>query len=123
MLLSRQPIPRIISVRTDLEIHPDSGEIWFLISLVYSNGFFSNHAASTGMTNSSENRTQLGKLLDDVAITPQGDLDGPAPWLKVRAKDIYLAAVDAHEKHQKGESGQEFPKGGFPGPWIKFRSG
>ena len=122
-LLSRQPVPRIVSVRTDLEVHPDSREIWFLISLVYSNGFFSNHASSTGLSDNAENRRQLNEWLSCVNITPEGNLDGPQPWLKVKAEDIYARAVAAHTKHQKGEGNPEFPQGGFPGPWIRFRSG
>ncbi len=121
MLLSRDPVPKIVSVRTDLEVHPVSKEIWFLISLVYNNGFFSQHAISTRLSDNSENMTKLLKQISAVKITDNGDLDGPQAWLKARAQDIYPGAVHANFKSNEDENKQEFPKGGFPGPWVQFR--
>ena len=122
MLLSRQPVPKIVSVRTDLEVHPDSEEIWFLISLVYDNGFFSHHASPTGVKNSDDAWAQMRQLINEAKITPEGDLDGPVSWLRAKAQDIYPRAVETYARFLKGENKQDFPKEGFPGPWIKFRN-
>ncbi|MCY4427055.1 MAG: hypothetical protein OXC05_08505 [Halieaceae bacterium] len=104
-----------------METHPETKEIWFLISLVYNNGFFSNHASPTGIIHSDESWKKVYADIDSAEITSEGDLTGDLPGLRAKSDEIYEAAVEAHEKHQRGEDKQEFPKGGFPGPWVKFR--
>lgn len=121
-LRSRNPTPRIVSFRTGLEANPESGEIWHLVSLVFSNGFFSQHAGSTGLSDTEENWEDLREILRSVRITEEGDLDSEAPWMKAKAQEIYdLAVHDLYTPNAEREE-RSFPKGGFPGPWIKFRN-
>lgn len=120
-LKSRNPTPKIVPVRTELEANPESGELWFLISLVFSNGFFSQHAGSTELSDTKENWEVLRDIIKSVCITEEGNLDSEAPWMKAKAQDIYELAVGDLDTPNADLEKRTFPRLGFPGPWIHFR--
>ena len=122
-LLKKCPTVRMISLRTAVEPARDSAELLCLLSIVYSNGFCVNHCRSTGLSDTETNRSSLERLLAEVYITPDGDLDGPLEWFRIKASDAYWSDVVGNEKRRKGEEVQDFPvpDGGFPGPWKQFR--
>ena len=119
-LRSRQPLPKIVSVRVALLINEESDELWFAFSLLYSNGFLSKHACSSLVKNSASGWETLHGLISETLVTPDGDLDGPV--MNGKAEDIYLWALDRLERYEKGEQPPEFPRGGFLGPWVQFRT-
>ena len=93
-----------------------------MVSLVFSNGFFSQHAGSTGLSDTEENWDDLREIIKSVMITEEGDLDSEAPWMKAKAQEIYELAVRHLDTPSVDREERTFPTGSFPGPWIKFRN-
>lgn len=121
-VLKQHSTVRIVSIRTGVGIASDSTELLCLFSIVYSNGFYASHCYSSGLPDTDKNQAYLQNLLDRTYLTPSGNLEGPEPWLCVKASDAYYNSVTWEEKRQKNEAVQDFPvpDGGFPGPWMRF---
>ena len=120
-LRRRQPVPKIISLKTQLVPHHETNEIWAGFSIVYDNGFLTQPMFPTGRQASDQAFDDLKSLLEQVRITEDGDLTGPEPWLCMSGRRLYPAAIDQLERHARGDEPPKYlPKDDLSGPWIKI---
>lgn len=118
---TRHPAPKIVSLRTEPVVHEETDELWATVSVVYDNGFRLQSARPTGWQRSEQAFGELRRLLSQMYVAANGDVIGPEPWLCMSGRGSYLAAIDDLEGKARGEGPpMDFPKQGFPGPWVKF---
>ncbi len=117
-LLSRHPIPKIISVRTEISKDEETERTWCLISIVYDNGFYFH--SPVPFDKKSLSLKESYDLFHKVEITPQGDLLWPNGY-HAKAQDLYIHAVEYVDNPLTSQNA-DVPKFGFSGPWVQFRA-
>ncbi len=115
-LLSRRPIPKVVSVRAEIDRDNEAERTWYLLSVVFDNGFCSH--CPVLFDDSGLSLKESCDMFRKVKITPQGDLLWPDGSIK--ARNLYLSAVE-HVDNPLTSKNADVPKGGFPGPAIRFR--
>ena len=113
-LRSWQPVPKIVSVRSDFFQIPDSEQAGIHLSLLYENGFFFDHSNPVDNPSNTRQRLQLHDLIRRTQLMRNGDVIVPALSMVLTSEEAYVTSVDAYESMLNGTAGDAVvpPMGG-----------
>ena len=110
--ISDQGRPKIISVRTIIDSDSDNGDIQYMISIVFEDGFFAQSMVDMSpISRPGDSDQDKSEIFNGATIDRDGNLQFSTRTIS--SSELYDWWIGAERVRGKG----------MPGPWIKFREG